>query len=179
MVHYCEYWRMWELEVSLLPWQNLICLFFIMYCLLIIFTFTKYSNLSKFTLPQLSPYWMCLNQLSSWCMHPHPLLTIHDFAHKTFSSSEKSPDCLDTVLLNLHKQFNWGCPSACRHMWCPGRCWLSVSVFHAQGNDKRDIPYQVGQIREVACSMAGATKQVANIWHIFQMINLIDVSACH
>jgi collagenase-like PrtC family protease len=23
-------------------------------------------------------------------------------------------------------------------MGCPGRCWLSVSLFHAQGNDKRD-----------------------------------------
>jgi len=56
-------------------------------------------------------------------------------------------------------------------MGCPGRCWLSVSIFHAQGNDKkdtlyqdkRDNLYQSGYIREVAWSMEGTTKQVENI----------------
>jgi len=67
---------------------------------------------------------------------------------------------------------------------CPGRCWFSVSLFHAQGTDKRDTLYQdkretlyrSGQITEVAWSMKGTTKQAANIWHTFQMINLIDIS---
>jgi len=30
---------------------------------------------------------MCLNQLSSWCTHPHPLLTRHDLTHIILSSS--------------------------------------------------------------------------------------------
>jgi len=47
-------------------------------------------------------------------------------------------------------------------MGYPGRCWLSVSIFHAKGKDKRTL-YQSGQIREVAWSMEGTTKQVANI----------------
>ena len=141
-------------------------------------TFTKTSNLSKLTLPQLSPYWMCINQLSSWCKQPHPLLTRHDVTHITLSSSEQSPVCLATVLLHRHKQFNWRCLSACQLMWCPARCWLSVSIFHAQGKDKRDTLYQSGHIRELAWSMEGTTKQVANIWRTVQMINLIDVSTC-
>ena len=54
-------------------------------------------------------------------------------------------------------------------MGCPGRWWLSVSLFHAQGTDKSDTLYQEkrdtlcqdkmdtlyqsGQIRELAWSM--------------------------
>jgi len=64
-------------------------------------------------------------------------------------------------------------------MGCPGRCWLSVLLPHAQGTDKRDTLYQSGQIREVAWSMEGTTKQVANIWQTIQMINLIDISTYH
>jgi len=94
-------------------------------------------------------------------------------SHIMLSSSAQSPDCLATLLLYPHKQFNWGCLSACQHMWCLGRCWLSVSIFHAQRNNKRDTLYQSGQIREVAWIMEGTTKQVANIWHTVQMINLI------
>jgi len=63
-------------------------------------------------------------------------------------------------------------------MGYPGRCWLSVSIFHAKGKDKRTL-YQSGQIREVAWSMEGTTKKVANIWHTFQIINLIDVATYH
>jgi hypothetical protein len=48
-------------------------------------------------------------------------------------------------------------------MGCPGRCWISVSVFHAQGNDKRDTVHQGGQIREVAWLLEETTQQVANI----------------
>jgi hypothetical protein len=54
-----------------------------------------------------------------------------------------------------------------------------VSIFHAQGKDIRDTLYQSGQIREVAWSMEGTTKEVANIRHTFQVINLIDVSTYH
>jgi len=77
-------------------------------------------------------------------------------------------------------------------MGYPDRCWFSVSLFHAQGTDKRDTLYQdkrdtlyqdkrdtlyrSGQIREVPWWMEGTTKHAANIWHTFQMINLIDIS---
>jgi len=44
-----------------------------------------------------------------------------------------------------------------------GRCRLCVSIFHAQGKEIRDTLYQSGRIREVAWSMEGTTKQVANI----------------
>jgi len=47
-------------------------------------------------------------------------------------------------------------------MGYPGRCWISVSISHAKGNDKRTLP-QSDQIREVAWSMEETTKQVANI----------------
>jgi len=149
-----------------------------MYSWSITFTFTKPSKL-KFILLQMSSFWTCLNQLSSGCTQPHPLLTIHDLTHLTLGSLAKRPDSLATVLLHPYKQFNWGCPSAWQHMWCPGRCWLSVSILHAQGNNKGDTLYQSGQIREVVWLMEGTTKKVANIWHTFQMINLIDESTYH
>jgi hypothetical protein len=145
----------------------------------IIFIFTKTSHLRKFILLQMSPYWMCLNLLSSWFKQPHPLLTRHDLTYVTISSSAQSPDCLATVLVHQQQQFNWGCPSACQYMWCPGRSCFSVSIFHAQGNDKRDTLDLSDQIREVAWSLEGTTKTVANIWHAFQIVNLINVSTCH
>jgi len=109
-----------------------------MYFLSITFTFTKPFDLKKFTVPQPSPYWMYLNQLCSWWMHPHPLLTRHELTHVMLTSSAQTPDRLATLLLHQYKQFNWQCTWACQHMWYPGRCWLSVSIFHAQGNDERD-----------------------------------------
>jgi len=55
-------------------------------------------------------------------------------------------------------------------MGCPGRSWLSASIIHEQGTDKgtlyqdkMDNLYQSGQVRDVAWSMEGTTKQVANI----------------
>jgi len=108
---------MWELEFLLLPQQNLICLCLFKYFWPITFTFTKPSDLSKFTLLQLSPYWKCLNQLSKWCKQPHPLLTRHELTHVTLSISAQSRNCLATFLLHLYKQFNWRWRWACQQSW--------------------------------------------------------------
>ena len=113
----CEYWRNWELELLLLPQQNSICLCLFTYFSSIAFTFTKPSNLSKFTLLQISPYQTCINRLSSWCVHPHPLLTRHDLTNAKLGSSAQRPNCLATLLLCQYKQFNKGCSWACQKSW--------------------------------------------------------------
>ena len=109
MMDHCEYWRMWELEFHLLPQQNLVSLCLFIYFWLSTLTFTKPFKLNKIPLLQLSPYRTFLSQLSSRCTHPHPLLTRHAHTPVTLSSSVRNPDCLATVLLYPHKQFNWGC----------------------------------------------------------------------
>ena len=60
-------------------------------------------------------------------------------------------------------------------MGCPGKCWLSVLIFHAQGYDKTNTPHQSGQIRGVACSLEGTTKQLVNIRQTFKMTNVINL----
>jgi hypothetical protein len=113
-------------------------------------------------------------------------------AHYTWSHTQmlsisaQSPDHLATLFLYQYKQFNWGWPSACQQMWCPGRCWLSVSIYHAQGKDKRDTLYWSGHIRELAWSMEGTTKQIANtgcprrnvrdFGRVFLMLNYTDIT---
>jgi hypothetical protein len=179
MVHHCEYWRRWELEFLLLPQLNLICLCISMYCWSFTHTFTRPSDLNKFTLLELSPYWMCFNQLSSWCKQPHPLLTRHELTHITLSISEQSPDCLATLLLHQYKQFSQGCPWAC---YQSGDI-LADDGFVCQYSMHRETikghSDQSGHIRDLAWSLERTTKQVANIWHTFQMINLIDVFTHH
>ena len=163
------------MEFLLLPQQNLICLCLFMYCWPITFTFTKTSHLSKFTLLQLSRYWTCLNKMSSWCKLPHPLLSRHDLTHVMLSISEQSPDCLATLLLHQYKQFNWMCS------WARYQSWdvLVDAGFLFQYSMHKEMikghSDQSGQYDhfDLAWSMEGTKKQVANIWDTFQMINLM------
>ena len=60
-------------------------------------------------------------------------------------------------------------------MGCPGRCWHSMLIFHAQEYDKIDTPHQSGQIRWVAWSLEGTTKQLVNIRQTFKMTNVINL----
>ena len=152
-----------------------------MYCWPLIFTFTKTSDLSKFTLLQLSPYCTCLNQMSSWCKLPHPLLSRHDLTHVMLIISEQSPSCLSTLLLHQYKQFKWGCPWACYHSWdvladVGFLCQYSMHMETIKGHSDQSGQYDHF---DLAWSMEGTTRQVANMQHTFQMINLIDVSTHH
>ena len=153
-------------------------IYFYKYFWPITFTFTKTSDLSKFTLVQPSPCWMCLNQLSSWCKQPHLLLTRHDLTHVMLSISAQSPDHLATLLLHQYKQFNWRCPQHASTCDIPADAGFLCQYSMDREMIKGTL-YQSGHIREVAWSMKGTTKQVPNIWHTFQMINLIDASTCH
>jgi len=114
---------------------------------------------------QLSPYWKCLNQISSSCKQPHPLLTRHDLTHAMFTISEKSPDCFATVLLHQYKQFNWGCPWACYQSWdvladAGFLLQYSMHMEMIKGHSEQSGEYDHF---DLAWSMEGTTKQVANI----------------
>ena len=79
------------MQFLLLPQQNSICVHLFTCFSSIAFSFTKPSNLSKFPLLQMNPYQTCINELSSWCMHPHPLLTVHDLTHIKLAAQHKVP----------------------------------------------------------------------------------------
>ena len=146
-----------------------------MYCWSITFTFTKTSDLSKFLPLQRNPYWMCLNQVSSWCKHPHPLLPRHDLTHVMLSSSAQVLTVLPLCSYISKSSSTEGAPqhdSTCNVLADAGfLCQYSMHRERIKGT-----LYQSGQIREVARSMEGTTKEVANIWQTFQIINLINVS---